>query len=129
MKKVAWAPFGISAELELIAVMVQPGNITETQWIDALADRVTEMAIQEKPVLTSWACHALGTDVGDTDNPRHAGRYLVSGNFNLREHFSVAMYDGNPFPCVAEEKENARHAIENSDLELWVELARAMTNP
>lgn len=97
--------------------------------MDALTDRVTDMAMKEDASLMNWACRALGTDVGYTDNPRHAGEYFVSGNWNLKTHLSVAMYDGNPFPCVAQEDEDARYAIENSDFELWIELARSMTSP
>ncbi len=79
MKKVAWVPPGISAAIELTAVLVQPGPITESQWLDALADRITDMAMKEEASLTSWACRSLGADVGDTDNPRHAGEYFVLG--------------------------------------------------
>ncbi len=129
MKKVAWAPPGISAALELTAVFVRPGPITESQWLDALADRVTDMAMKEDASLTSWACRALGADVGGTDDPRYAGEYFVSGNWNLQTHLSIALHDGNPFPCVAQEDKDARYAIENSDFELWIELARSMTSP
>lgn len=128
MKFVAWAPPGISAPTELIAVLVQPGTITWGQWLDALADRVTDMAMQEDPDLTEWACRVFGTDVGYTDNPSEAGQFLVHGNWNLQTHFSLAMHNGDPFPCVAAEDEDARYAIENSDLELWVDLARSMTS-
>lgn len=127
MALVAWAPPGIAAELELVAVLVQPGPITWGQWLDALADRVTDMAMQEDPDITEWACRVFGVDVGHTDNPREAGQFLVDGNWNLKTHLSLAMNDGDPFPCVAAEDEDARAAIKNCDFEYWVELAHSMT--
>ena len=129
MTLIAWAPPGVSAAYELTAVLVPHGMITKQQWIEALADRVTSMARDEDPELTAWASRYLGADVGYTDNPLEAGEFFVSGNWNLQEHLSVAMYDGDPFPCVAAENENARYAIENSDFELWVELAHSFTSP
>lgn len=125
--KVAWAPPGISAELELVAVWVKPGPITRGQWLDALSDRVTDMAMQKDPDLTEGACRVFGTDVGCAYNPSEAGQFLVEGNWNLKTHLSLAMHDGDPFPCVAAEDEDARAAIENCDFEYWVELAHSMT--
>ncbi len=128
MKKVAWAPHGVSADCALIAVLVNPGLITRRQWIDALANRVTDMAINEKPHLTKWACRVLGDDVGYTEDPVEAGQFLVEGNWNLQEHLSLAMFEGDPFPSFASESEDARKAIEECDFEYWVELARAFVS-
>lgn len=129
MTLVAWLPPDVSADPELIAVLVPPGVITHSQWIDALADRVTNLAVAEVPELTAWASRYLGSDVGYTDDPQEAGECFVLGNWTLQEHLSVAMYNGDPFPCVAAEDEGARDAIENSDFQLWIELAHAMTSP
>lgn len=128
MYQIAWSPEGICAPIELIAVLVNAGPITERQWWEALSDRVTKMAMHEDPALTLWACRALGTDVGCTDNPREAGQYLVEGNLNLRTHLTLAAYDGDPFPAIAAEQQEAREAIEACDLEMWVDLARSMTS-
>ncbi len=128
MKEVAWAPPGVSADWALIAVLVPLGPITRMQWFEALADRVTDMAINEQPYLTKWACGVLGTDVGYTDDPEEAGQFFVDGNWNLKEHLSLAMVEGDPFPSVAIEILDARHAIEECDFEYWVELAHAFVS-
>lgn len=129
MKKVAWAPPGVSADWALIAVFVRPGPITRRQWFEALAERVTDMAVNEQPSLTKWASRALGNDVGYTEDPEEAGQFFVDGNWNLREHLSLVMFEGDPFPCVASENFDARNAIEECDFEYWVELARAFVGP
>ena len=128
MKKVSWAPPGVSAEWELIAVSVHPGKITKRQWLDALADRVTDMAMKEQPYLTEWASRVLGHDVGHTGNPEEAGQFFVDGNLNLKEHLALAMLDGDPFPLVASEDVDAQAAIDGCDFEYWVELARAFVS-
>ena len=123
MEKVAWAPPGVSADEALIAVLVRPGLITQRQWFDAIADRVTDMAINEQPYLTKWASRVFGNDAGYTDDPAEAGQFFVDGNWNLKQHLSLAMFDGDLFPCVASENVDARKAIEECDFEYWVELA------
>lgn len=128
MEKVAWAPQGVSADWELIAVLVPHGPITKSQWLDALADRVTDMAMNEQPNLTKWASRVLGHYVGHTDDPEEAGQFFVTGNWNLQEHLSLAMSEGDPFPCLASENVDARAAIENTDFVYWVELARAFVS-
>ena len=128
MEKVAWAPQGVSVDWELIAVLVPPGPITKSQWLDALADRVTDMAMNEQPNLTKWASRVLGHYVGNTDDPEEAGQFFVTGNWNLQEHLSLAMYEGDPFPCLASENVDARTAIENTDFVNWVELVRAFVS-
>jgi hypothetical protein len=37
MTRVAWAPDGMLAPLDLIAVMIKPGVITERDWLEAMA--------------------------------------------------------------------------------------------
>lgn len=118
----------MQAPVELTAVMIKPGVVTQSNWIDALADRVTRMAQAAKnpQKATLIACRSL--DLPTTDDPTMAGEYLVKGNLNLIEHFACSVYDEEPFPStLTKDDEEARSAIEDCDFDLWVELAREFT--
>ena len=125
MALVAWAPKKIWAPIELVAAKVPTGSVTEREWVERLADRVTEMASKEPPEATVEACRALG--VPETDDPTEAGQYLVMGNLNLRTHLSLAM-DSNPFPAKVTPSEEAAQAIRETDLATWVDLAASMVS-
>ena len=107
--------------MELTAVLVKAGEITEQAWLNALSDRVTQMAIEsDNPAQeTEQACRYLGLPA--TDNPQEAGQFLVEGNWNLQTFLTLAME--NPFPMIAKESQEARQAIEETELESWAELA------
>jgi hypothetical protein len=127
-RRVAWRPKGMLAPPELVAVMLPPGRVTEAQWWDALADRVRAMATTAGPEATYTACRTLGMDVAWTSEPGEAGQCLVEGNWNLRTHLTLAMGD-NQFPVAVEESDpDALLAIEDSDLQLWAELAAAQVS-
>lgn len=126
MALVAWSPKGYLAPMELLAAKVPEGKITERQWIEYLADRVTAMAVKAGPEMTQWACQAL--DLPTTDDPMEAGQYLVMGNLNLRTHLSCAILEGEPFPATAKQEPEAQQAIEETDLETWTELAASMAS-
>ena len=124
MALVAWAPKGMQVPVELTAVMIKPGKVTHSDWIDALADRVTGMAqAAENPQkATLIACRSL--DLPTTNDPTMAGDYLVKGNLNLIESLACSVFDEEPFPTsIFNADEEAEYAIENCDFELWVELA------
>jgi hypothetical protein len=76
--------------------------------------------------MTTWACRVL--ELPETDEPAEAGQYLVMGNWNLQEHLNLAM-DGDPFPALVAASEEAATAIEETDLERWVDLAAATVSP
>ena len=120
VNKVAWAPQS-SAPMELTAVLVKAGQMTDWQWIKALSDRVTELALAESnpAQATLQACRYLGLPA--TDNPQEAGQFLVEGNWKLQDFLDVAME--SQFPMQATENQAARQAIEETTLESWVELA------
>lgn len=129
MALVAWTPKGMQAPVELTAVMIKPGEVTHSDWTDALADRVTGMAQAAKnpQKATLIACQSF--DLPTTDDPTMAGEYLVKGNLNLIEHFACSVYDDEPFPTsLTEEDEEARSAIEGCDFEFWIELAHQLTS-
>ena len=129
MALVAWAPEGYSAPIELIAVKIKQGEVTQREWLEALADRVSRMALAEVDPdgAAVWAIRFL--DLPETGNPRYLGQALVTDNWNLLEHFNLAVIDECPFPAaVGEPSEDAEYALEHSDFALWVELARAMVS-
>jgi hypothetical protein len=121
MALVAWAPSGMLAPIELLAVNINSGPVNESDWLGALADRVTELAIKAGAKATRQACRGLG--LPETENPSEAGQYLVLGNWNLKTHLNLTVIDESPFPANAEENEHAREAIDITDFESWVEQA------
>jgi len=126
MALVAWAPKGYAAPIELLAVMLPPGPVTERQWIESLADRVSQMAIKAGPQATLQASAIL--DLPATDDPAEAGQYLVLGNLNLRTHLDLAIIDKTPFPSKVSSDPAAEKALSETTLEQWVELARAQVS-
>lgn len=124
VKLIAWCPPG--ADPHLTGVMVPQGSVvTQSLWWDALADRVTELVLgdPDPEEAAKWACRALG--VPGAESPNQAGQSLVEGNWELRQnlYLSMAAYE-DPFPAlVSEESEEARSAIADTDLELWINLA------
>lgn len=124
-QRVAWSPPGISAPTALLAVMIPPGPVTERQWLEALADRVTQMVMLEPGPAEAAESAAKYLDLPTPESPEATGEYLVMGNWNLKEYLRCSVLDGNPFPAMANSDEDAASAIENSDFWLWVELAKS----
>lgn len=125
---VAWSPKGYNAPIELIAVKIKQGKITQREWWEALSDRVNELAVQAGEQATLQACRDLG--LPETDDPSEAGQYLVLGNLNLRTHLDLAVIDKPPFPArVGERNPEAQQAIDETDLASWVEHAWSLVSP
>lgn len=81
---VTWFPEGSNACL-LTAAQVKPGRITESDWLDALADRVQAMVMaQENPQeAIAWAARQLsgaGAIMLPSGPARAAGQVLVRHN-------------------------------------------------
>ncbi len=117
------------AEMGLIAVMIKPGVVTYEEWIEALADRVSGLALkQDDPdEAAAWSSRAL--DLPEAGNPCYLGVALVTDNLNLLEHLNLAVIDGSPFPAqVKESNPDAVEAMEETDLLGWVDLASAMVS-
>jgi len=123
---VPWCPKGMLASPGLIAVWVKPGAITESEWWEALVDRVTVLAEKAGPEQTLQACRALDTPMAQPD---WAGECLVRENWNLRSFINCSVIDESPFPAVAEFEESAQSALEEvEDLDDWVSLAAAFVS-
>lgn len=126
MALVAWAPKGMAAPLELIAVRINPGQVTEREWIEALADRVQELANKAGAVETMQACRNL--DVPEPEEIEEAGQALVLNNLNLRTNLNLAMPAKHPFPATAgEPAQELKDALE-LELSDWVEQALSLVS-
>lgn len=118
---VAWAPKGYSAPIELTAVRLLPGQVTERQWWEALADRVAELAMNEGEEVVAQACRLL--DVPMTNRIEEVGQSLVLYNSRLKTALNLAAYEGIPFPAIVNEpSQEAEDALEVTLLE-WVDHA------
>lgn len=124
---VAWAPKGMSVPLELIAVQLPPGPVTERQWWKALTDRVQELANKAGEKETDQACKALS--VPPPKYLHQAGQCLVLHNLNLRTHMNLAILDESPWPAtVTENDPEIQEILANQTLLDWVEHARALVS-
>ena len=128
MKLVAWAPPGMLAPMELLAAKVPVGQVTERVWLEALANRVTEMALKENDkAFLSEMCNEMG--LPPESSPHLAGQAMLLDNWGLRTQFSCAVIDQNPFPAtVTESDPDAEEAISETDLSMWADLAVSMGN-
>lgn len=125
MTLVAWAPKGYSAPIELIAVKIKPGRVTERDWREALSDRVSQLAIKE-PESLPMACRAL--DVPMTEELYQAGQSLVLHNLVLIQALDLNLIGDNPFPAtVGEPSQEAQEALELT-LGEWVAHALSMVS-
>jgi hypothetical protein len=114
--------------MELVAVMMRPGPITDHESWEALQDRVRDLAMKDNdPTYLLAACRAL-EGCASTDNPREAGQFLVKGNLVLRQILDLAIHaDGDPWPATVppEHNANALEVLKDDSLEMWIELAAA----
>jgi hypothetical protein len=118
-------PEGISAPAGLIAVMVPAGPITERQWWEALADRVSELAVEAGQQAAQEACDLL--NLASPEEPQETGQFLILGNLNLLTHLDLAT-DKSPWPAVAAPSKQAAEAIAETDLATWADLASSMVS-
>ncbi len=127
---VAWRPAGLSPELA--GVMVPRGSrLEEGDWWEALVARVQDLVDKEPDPeeAAQWAARTLGLP-GLRDS-RDAGEVLVQHNLELRTSMSVQMQSQRryPFPAKAMvDRELVQQAIEETDLEMWVELAASQVS-
>jgi hypothetical protein len=120
---IAWYPEEIVAPPELTSVLVPKGQLSQKEWIEALSERVSNLAAKEENPLESAnkACQSL--NLPEVDNANQLGDALVKYNLDLLTNLNVVQKD-NQFPAqVSEEKELARQALKDVNLANWVELA------
>jgi hypothetical protein len=120
---IAWYPEEIVAPPELTSVLVPKGELSQKEWIEALSERVSNLAEKEEDPLeaANEACRNL--NLPEVDNANQLGDALVKYNLDLLTNLNVVQKE-DPFPAkVSEEKPLARQAIKDVSLANWVELA------
>jgi hypothetical protein len=124
---IAWYPDKIAAPAELTAVSVKPGKVDEKTWISALADRVTNLALQEEDPLAAaeQACRAMGLPLVNNEN--QLGDALVTHNLELRTHLNVAQLE-EQWPAQAARQDGIKELLREINLADWVELALSQVN-
>lgn len=131
MKRIAWYPPG--TESTLTAVLIPPGEVTEHQWWEALADRVTELVMAEPDPEQArrWANRAMAMVIpGAAEEPQDAGQVYVQHNLELMTALNIDLGNAETeFPLTASEDEVAREALEQTDLATWVDLMLARLSP
>ena len=130
MRRIPWKPeYGTPG---LTAVMVPPGELTERQWIQALADRVTDLVNKEPDPQAAMEFAARALDTVIPDYPAQAGQVFVENNWALQTvlTFETTGEEENTVPAkVTDSNPIAQTALEETDLEMWVELAVAAASP
>jgi hypothetical protein len=124
MKFVAYCPAGMSDSIDLMAAIVPVGKVDDWVWINALADRVVELAERESnpDIAAEWACKSLRCVRPDDHN--QLGQIIVLDNENFRSHINLSFND-DPFPALIEkDDQEALSAIKTTDLEHWVHCAQ-----
>ena len=126
--KLAWYPENLLAPAELTAVVVPLGKLEEKNWLAALADRVVELAMKEDNPLQAarLACQKLGLPM--VSGPEQLGEALVQHNLELRTFLSLAQMQDQWPAQVKRPLEDAKEALKQVDLDLWVELALSQVN-
>jgi hypothetical protein len=124
MKLVAYYPRGANDSIDLLAAKVPIGEVDDWIWINALADRVVELAERESnpDIAAEWACKSLKCIPPYDHN--QLGQIIVLDNDDLRSHINLS-FNECPFPDLVErENEEALEAIETTNLEQWVHCAQ-----
>jgi hypothetical protein len=88
---------------------------------------VSDLALKEKDPLkaANQACQAL--NLPSVDEANQLGQSLVQGNLNLLTYLSLAELEDNPYQ-KAEEKPEAKKALEEVSLAEWVSLAASQVS-
>ena len=129
MKLVAWYPEGLSAPPELTSVRLPLGKVSRRLWREALADRVSELALKEpNPEEASLqACRLLNLPL--VKDPQNLGESLVLGNANLQTYLNVGELVDNPYSAdLKESNPVAEEALKSVSLAEWVDLAASQVN-
>jgi len=124
---IAWYPEKIAAPAELTVVKLPQGKVSQAQWVDALSDRVSSLALKEEDPLESAneACKQMS--LPQVDNANQLGDALVKNNLELLTYLNVAERE-NQWPAQASPSEEAKQALKETDLASWVALALSQVN-
>ena len=121
----AWYPKEMLAPPELTAVLLPQGEVNNKDWIEALSDRVTNLALQESDPLEAAQRACLALELPLVDEANQLGTFLVKDNLDLRTNLSCQK-ESDPFPAnLSESNPEAQQALKETSLEQWVELAKS----
>jgi hypothetical protein len=121
----AWYPKEMIAPPELTAVMLPKGEVSDKDWIEALSDRVSDLAMQESDPLKAAQQACLALELPLVDEANQLGDCVVKENLNLRTNLSCQKTK-DPFPAnLSESNQEALQAIKQTNLAQWVELAKS----
>jgi hypothetical protein len=131
VSRVAYCPKGSVAPIELISVTVPIGELSHKAWLDALAERVSDMLANNPNRYSDlWlrkACERCGFD--GYDGSDNLGLFLVKRNFILQAFIECSLSNENFLPAfITCEDIEAKKAIESTDLEAWVKIAENLIN-
>lgn len=123
----AWYPDKLAAPAELTAVKLPQGKASQAEWVNALSERVSELAMKEEDPLESAneACRRM--NLPPVDNANQLGDALVKNNLELLTYLNVAEIQ-NQWPAQVKPSEDAKQALKETNLESWVELALSQVN-
>ena len=120
---IAWYPENLNAPAQLTAVLVQAGKLEKKEWLEALADRVVDLALAEDDPLEASNLACLKMGLPNVDDPEQLGASLVQHNLELRTFLNLSEIAEQWPAQVSKPLEGAKEALKESDLDLWVELA------
>jgi hypothetical protein len=122
MKLVAWNP-DLAAPPELTGVFLKPGQVSHKEWVEALSERVTELAMKENDPqkASDLACQKLELPLVESSQ---LGENLVTNNLDLLTNLNVTILNQNPWPSqVQEQNPYLESQLKNQSLSNWVDLA------
>ena len=120
---IAWYPENLNAPAQLTAVLVQAGKLEKKEWLEALADRVVDLALAEDDPLEASNLACLKMGLPKVDDPEQLGASLVQHNLELRTFLNLSEIAEQWPAQVSKPLEGAKEALKEVDLDLWVELA------
>lgn len=126
--KLAWYPENLAAPAALTAVVVPLGKLEEKAWVQALGDRVVELALKEEDPLEAAQLACLKLGLPSVDSPEQLGDALVKYNLELQTYLSLAEVKEQWPAQVKRPLEDAKDALKQVDLDLWVELASSQVS-
>jgi hypothetical protein len=125
---VAWAPSALAIPVQLTAVSVPVGKLTQEEWWRALSARVSLLAIRAGTEKVRWAASILGEDISGTNDASEAGQIFVESQSLFAVYMQCVFIDNNPFPVdVTGNDPDVEQVLKSVDFDGWVSLARTLT--
>ena len=122
---VAFYPKGIIAPRRFLSVYVPNGEVSTSEWLDGMENRIQMMLSKEffKKRAANKVCKLLGCyPCQDLD---YFGEHIVKGELGFLTWINNSVINDYPFPVIVTENDkDALWDIENTDLKTWAGLAK-----